>query len=142
MHATDTDRALTGRATTQCRVYRDPCPRWAEHARGSVARKGLSALAHDGNGIYPGICEWDGADRAERYARSLWRVLELVSQDGSIDGIRAPGRRLLRPPARALLRPRHGTYARGRQGGARSDWSFVFDEMTLVPCGGWPGESL
>jgi hypothetical protein len=29
--------------------------------------------------------EWDGADRAEWYARSLWQVLELVSEAGSID---------------------------------------------------------
>jgi hypothetical protein len=50
-------------------------------------------LAHDSNGIYRGIYEWDGADRAERYARSLWRVLELVSEDGSIDYRVFPGLR-------------------------------------------------
>jgi hypothetical protein len=42
-------------------------------------------LAHDGRGVYRGLYEWDGADRAERYARSLWRVLELGCEKGSID---------------------------------------------------------
>jgi hypothetical protein len=50
-------------------------------------------LAHDSNGIYRGIYEWDGADRAERYARSLWRVLELVSEDRTIDYRVFPGLR-------------------------------------------------
>jgi hypothetical protein len=48
-------------------------------------------LAHDSRGIYRGLYEWDGADRAERYARSLWRVLELVSERGSIDYRVFPG---------------------------------------------------
>jgi hypothetical protein len=48
-------------------------------------------LANDGHDIYRGIYEWDGADRAERYARSLWRVLELVSEHGSIDYRVFPG---------------------------------------------------
>ena len=34
-------------------------------------------LANDSRGIYRGLYEWDGADQAEHYARSLWRVLEL-----------------------------------------------------------------
>ena len=42
-------------------------------------------LAHDSHGLYRGLYEWDGADRADSYARSLWRVLELVSEKGSID---------------------------------------------------------
>lgn len=42
-------------------------------------------MAHDGRGTYRGLYEWDGADRAENYARSLWRVLELVSERDSID---------------------------------------------------------
>lgn len=42
-------------------------------------------LGHDGNGTYRGLYEWDGADAAQRYARSLWRVLQLVSEPGSID---------------------------------------------------------
>ncbi|TLW93118.1 hypothetical protein FFT09_06720 [Saccharomonospora piscinae] len=42
-------------------------------------------LAHDDRGRYRGLYEWDGAEQAEYYARSLWRVLELVSEPGSID---------------------------------------------------------
>jgi hypothetical protein len=41
-------------------------------------------LAHDGRDRYRGLYEWDGAASAEDYARSLWRVLELVSERGSI----------------------------------------------------------
>ena len=41
-------------------------------------------LTHDGNGLYRGVYEWDGAERAETYARSLWRVLALGSVPGSI----------------------------------------------------------
>lgn len=50
-------------------------------------------LAHDRNGTYRGLYEWDGAEEAEDYARSLWRVLELVSEDGSIDFHVFPGLR-------------------------------------------------
>jgi hypothetical protein len=48
-------------------------------------------LAHDGHGIYRGLYEWDRADRAEQYARSLWRVLELGCEQGSIDFRVFPG---------------------------------------------------
>ena len=41
-------------------------------------------LAHDGHGAYRGVYEWDNADLAQRYARSLWRVLEPVCAPGSI----------------------------------------------------------
>lgn len=41
-------------------------------------------LAADDVGRYRGIYQWDGAEQAERYARSLWRVLALVSVHGSI----------------------------------------------------------
>jgi hypothetical protein len=41
-------------------------------------------LAHDDHGRYRGIYEWDGAEAAVEYARSLWRVLALVSEGGSI----------------------------------------------------------
>jgi hypothetical protein len=41
-------------------------------------------LAHDRLGTYRGVYEWDGPDRAERYARSLWHVLALVSEPHSI----------------------------------------------------------
>lgn len=41
-------------------------------------------LAHDQHGVYRGVYEWDGPERAEFYARSLWRVLSLVSAPSSI----------------------------------------------------------
>jgi hypothetical protein len=50
-------------------------------------------LAHDERGLYRGLYEWDDPTRAEHYARSLWRVLELVSQPGSIDYRVLPGLR-------------------------------------------------
>jgi hypothetical protein len=48
-------------------------------------------LAADSRGTYRGLYEWDGADRAEHYAQCLWRVLELVSEPGSIDYRILPG---------------------------------------------------
>ena len=48
-------------------------------------------LAHDALDRYRGIYEWDGPGPAERYARSLWRVLALVSERGSIDYRVVPG---------------------------------------------------
>lgn len=42
-------------------------------------------MAHDSRGTYRGLYEWDGPEQAETYARALWRVLELVSEEGSID---------------------------------------------------------
>lgn len=48
-------------------------------------------LTHDDRGRYRGLYEWDGADGAEQYARSLWRVLALVSEPGSIDYRVVPG---------------------------------------------------
>jgi len=50
-------------------------------------------LAHDSHGNYRGLYEWDGAEAADRYARALWRVLELVSERGSIDFRVFPGLR-------------------------------------------------
>ncbi len=41
-------------------------------------------LSHDQRGTYRGLYEWDGPARAEAYARSLWRVLGLVSARSSI----------------------------------------------------------
>jgi len=41
-------------------------------------------LANDERGRYRGLYEWDGPQRADHYARSLWRVLALVSVPGSI----------------------------------------------------------
>ncbi|WKX17154.1 hypothetical protein [Streptomyces sp. HUAS CX7] len=48
-------------------------------------------LAHDEMNRYRGVYEWDGQRRAELYARSLWRVLALVSVPGSIRYIVVPG---------------------------------------------------
>ena len=61
-------------------------------------------LANDENGIYRGIYEWDGAVRAENYARTLWRVLALVCVPGSIRYQVLPGIRrdeFLANPVRA-----------------------------------------
>lgn len=48
-------------------------------------------LAHDGRGYYRGLYAWDGAAAAESYARSLWWVLALVSESGSIHFEVLPG---------------------------------------------------
>ena len=48
-------------------------------------------LANDAHGVYRGVYEWDGADRAEAYARALWRVLALVSTASSIHYRVVPG---------------------------------------------------
>jgi hypothetical protein len=50
-------------------------------------------LAHDRHGVYRGVYEWDVPERAEFYARCLWRVLELVSVPGSIHYRVLPGLR-------------------------------------------------
>lgn len=50
-------------------------------------------LAHDERGRYRGLYDWDDPARAERYARSLWRVLALVSRRGSIAYRVLPGLR-------------------------------------------------
>jgi hypothetical protein len=50
-------------------------------------------MAHDQHGVYRGLYEWDGPERAEYYARSLWRVLGLVSEPDSIQYTIAPGLR-------------------------------------------------
>ncbi|MTE14291.1 hypothetical protein [Nocardia aurantiaca] len=50
-------------------------------------------LAHDQYGAYRGLYEWDTPARAEAYARSLWRILALVSVPGSIGYHIIPGRR-------------------------------------------------
>lgn len=48
-------------------------------------------LSHDQRETYRGLYEWDGPALAETYARSLWRVLELVSVRGSIGYHVLPG---------------------------------------------------
>jgi hypothetical protein len=50
-------------------------------------------LAHDERELYRGLYEWDEPGQAETYAKSLWRVLELVSQRGSIGYRVLPGLR-------------------------------------------------
>lgn len=50
-------------------------------------------LAHDERDRYRGVYEWDGPQRAEHYARSLWHVLALVSVPGSISYAVVPGLR-------------------------------------------------
>ncbi|MEU3447532.1 hypothetical protein AB0H29_09920 [Streptomyces thermolilacinus] len=50
-------------------------------------------LAHDERDRYRGVYEWDRPERAERYARCLWRVLALVSVPGSIRYAVLPGLR-------------------------------------------------
>ncbi|HEY8543665.1 MAG TPA: hypothetical protein VIL36_01410 [Acidimicrobiales bacterium] len=49
-------------------------------------------LAHDGNGVYRGVYQWDGAGRADAYVRMLWWVLALVSVRGSIRSTVVPDR--------------------------------------------------
>jgi hypothetical protein len=48
-------------------------------------------LSNDERGRYRGLYQWDGARRADHYARALWRVLALVSVPGSIHYIVLPG---------------------------------------------------
>jgi hypothetical protein len=50
-------------------------------------------LDHDERDAYRGLYEWSDPAKAERYARSLWRVLELVCAPGSIDYRIVPGLR-------------------------------------------------
>jgi hypothetical protein len=50
-------------------------------------------LANDERGRYRGLYEWDGRQRADHYARVLWRVLALVSVPGSIHYVVLPGLR-------------------------------------------------
>lgn len=48
-------------------------------------------LAHDENRTYRGLYQWDGPADARAYARSLWRILALVSEPGSIGYRVLPG---------------------------------------------------
>jgi hypothetical protein len=50
-------------------------------------------LANDENGVYRGLYDWDGPQRAASYARALWWVLVLVSVRSSIDWRVLPGAR-------------------------------------------------
>jgi hypothetical protein len=64
-------------------------------------------FAHDAHGRYRGLYEWDGPDRADRYARSLWRILELGCERGSIDYRVFPGLRRDAVLATPALLDRH-----------------------------------
>ncbi len=48
-------------------------------------------LGHDQHGVYRGLYQWDDPEQAVAYVRSLWRVLELVSEPGSIHYAVLPG---------------------------------------------------
>ena len=48
-------------------------------------------LTADQREVYRGLSQWDDSQRAEHYARSLWRVLELVCEPGSIRYRIVPG---------------------------------------------------
>jgi hypothetical protein len=50
-------------------------------------------MAHDQHDVYRGVYEWDTPDRAEYYARCLWRVLALGSVSGTIHYRVMPGLR-------------------------------------------------
>jgi hypothetical protein len=65
-------------------------------------------LADDRTGVYRGVYEWDGARRAEYYARCLWRILEIGCVPGSIHYVVLPGLRrdeVLRQPELLLNLP-------------------------------------
>jgi hypothetical protein len=60
-------------------------------------------MAADERGVYRGIYDYDGPERADAYARALWWVLALVSVRGSIRHRVLPGVRraeIVREPAR------------------------------------------
>jgi hypothetical protein len=50
-------------------------------------------VAHDENGVYRGVYEWNSAALAHDYARALWWVLALVGERGSIRYEVGPGLR-------------------------------------------------
>ena len=50
-------------------------------------------VAADEQGVYRGVYEYDGALRADAYARALWWVLAAVSVRGSIRYVGVPGAR-------------------------------------------------
>ena len=71
-------------------------------------------LEHDEQERYRGLYEWDDPVAAEHYARSLWRVLDLVCPRGAVQYRVVPGVRrhealenpeLLRPAASSEDRP-------------------------------------
>ena len=84
-------------------------------------------LAHDGTGRYRGLYEWDGPDQAQAYARALWRVLQLVSEPGSIRYHVLPGKHRADVLAGPAASPPTGPTAHERSpisgmGGSADDW--------------------
>lgn len=79
-------------------------------------------MTHDHHGVYRGVYQWDGLERAEAYAQALWRVLALVSVRGSIRYRVVPG----------MLRDDflHARRQPGREGTA--DWWRVSEAARLV----------
>lgn len=69
-------------------------------------------VAHDERGVYRGLYQWDGPDRAVHYARCLWWVLALVCRPESIRYQVLPGGwrdEVVETPGRLLEEPRHPT---------------------------------
>jgi hypothetical protein len=50
-------------------------------------------VAADQHGVYRGIYEYDGPERADAYARALWWVLAVVSARGTVRHVVVPGAR-------------------------------------------------
>ena len=113
--AVPSGRVLQAPPGPRSRTRAVPVGELAEHpAVRGVPGVRVQALARPGRaGRYRGVYEWDGAEPAEHYARSLWRVLALVSEPRSIDFRVVPG--LRRDEALAdpgLLEGRSGPAAR------------------------------
>jgi hypothetical protein len=65
-------------------------------------------IAHDEHDVYRGVYEWDGPERAEHYARSLWRVLQIGCGPRSIHYSVLPGVRrdeLVAAPRQLIVTP-------------------------------------
>ena len=88
-------------------------------------------LADDDLGRYRGLYEWDDPLLAENYARTLWRVLALVSVPGSIHYVVLPGLRR----DEVLERPRLLDDATIMASVARTHRAVIVDE-------GWRSGSL
>ncbi|MCE3553120.1 YdhR family protein [Pseudonocardia sp. RS11V-5] len=65
-------------------VFRSTCPINTPLFAGSPGFVTKLWLTDPRTGVYRGLYEWDGAERAERYATQLARVLGLVAMRGSI----------------------------------------------------------
>jgi hypothetical protein len=104
-HVTGRFRLRPGLPWMRCQAWQYNNGRW-QPGRGAAIWH-LLWIAHDEHGVYRGLYEWDGPDRAEYYARCLWRVLELVCVPGTIQYQVLPG---LRRDELLSVRPGpHGT---------------------------------